>query len=41
MTINIDVEIEELPELLNEIARLISEGFTCGYLLGGYWSIQR
>lgn len=40
MTIDIDVEIEELPHLLIEIARLISEGFTSGYLLDGYWSIQ-
>ena len=41
MTIEIDVEIEELPQLLIEIARLISEGFTSGYLLDGYWSIQK
>ena len=41
MTIEIDVEIDELPQLLIEIARLISEGLTSGYLLDGYWSIQK
>ena len=41
MTIEINIEIEELPQLLIEIAGLVSEGFTCGYLLDGYWSIQK
>ena len=41
MTIEIEVEIDELPQLLIEIARLISEGFTSGYLLDGYWSVQK
>lgn len=41
MTIEIDVEIDELPQLLIEIARLIGEGFASGYLLDGYWSIQK